>query len=143
MKYIPNVTSINFSGCTGLALNEPVSGELNLDFSLGSNITLLNFTGCTALNNSTIDLSGCTGITTLNTTGTTAGVILPTDTVITSLTLGSPVKLVINSPQTLTDAGVTVTSASNLTDLQLINVNDNSVNGFNMFGKIYNVNSSS
>lgn len=138
LKYIPYINSLDFSGCTQL----PSSA---LDFSQSVGLTSLNLTNCTNLNG-TLDLSTCTELTTLITTGSNIGIKLPQGTKVNSLTLGSPYTLEVDTPTVLGNDGTySIASSANLQSangsLKLINVNSSSETkkGFTMFGNLFNV----
>ena len=96
--------------------------------------------------NGTLDLSACTELTTLITTGSNVGIKLPQGTKVNSLTLGSPYTLEVDTPTVLGNNGTySIVSSANLQSangsLKLINVNSSSETkkGFTMFGNLFNV----
>ena len=136
LRYIPNVTSLNFQGCTSLTKLDSNLAN-NIDFILNTSLVTLNLNGCIGLNGEELDLSYCTSMTTLDTRNTSIGVTLPAS--ITNFQLGSPIKVIASSPTTLGEAGTTYSmqSIQNLEDLELVNVNTTNVHGFTVFNTLY------
>ena len=146
LKYIPNVTILNFEGCTSLGIQD-TNHYNNFDFTQSSNLTSLNLKGCTGLNGQYLDLRPCANLTTLDTRNTSIGVLLGNATTsaslktkISTLHLGSPIKLVIDGATVLGQSNTTfdIQSSSNLTELQLNGINDTAVKGYTLFDTIYN-----
>lgn len=140
LKYIPNVTSLIFDGCTNLTFSNPNITEnsgAQFIFTNMPHLQTLSIQNCTSLTG-TIDLSGCP-ITTVNAAGTTVNVTLPTGTTITSLALGAPTSVVIDSPTVLEYDDISVTDPSNITNVELTDVNSTTLQGFKMFGQIMGI----
>lgn len=138
LKYTPYITSIVFDGCTNLYKQDPTTLADSLDFSNLSMLTNASFNGCTRLIG-TLDFSNCTELETLDTRNTSLGVILPTLSKITTLQLGSPTEIHITRPTVLGNAGTiyTMQSQSNLTDVELVDINQQGVKGFSVFNNLF------
>ena len=130
LKYLPNITGLVFDGCTNLPSSEMV-------FTNMPHLQTLSIQNCSSLTG-TIDLSGCP-ITSVNAAGTTVNVTLPTGTTITSLALGAPTSVVIDSPTVLEYDDISVTDSSNITNVKLTDVNSTTLQGFKMFGQIMGI----
>ena len=78
-----------------------------------------------------------TKLTTLDMSGTTISAKLPTASPITTLEYGTPTSISIDSPTTLTAAGVKVDSSANIESIDLIEIPDNKT--FSTFAKIMNL----
>lgn len=106
------------------------------------NLTGLNVSGCSNFTG-TLDLTANTYLTTVNTQNTSLGVTLPQYTKVTTLSLGSPISLVLNTPYN--PITVTIQSSANLTSLELDHINtagysdavNGNVNSYTMFNSLY------
>ena len=130
---LPNITKIELYGLTNLT-NQ--SNEID-------NIDLTNITKLThfSLYNSsqlslTVDLSQNENITEIDLRGTTSTVILPQNSIVTSIKYGSPYSIIIDSPVHLTYNSVSVSSKSNLTNVTLKNIYQNKT--YQMFYNLCN-----
>jgi hypothetical protein len=131
LNYLPNISSVTFEDNLNLLTLS------STDFENMEELASVNMSGCTGLNGQTLDLSNNIKVTTVDTSGTTINVILPSnDSPITTYSVGSPTSISITNPTSLTASGVTIESSANLTSLELVNVNGSSNVGFNIFGKI-------
>ena len=129
--YLPNITSIDLTGCTALQDNASV-----FNFSNISGLTSVSLNGCSALLG-VVDLTGALGVTSLDLRGTTCGVAIPQGSAITTLQLGTPTSVSITQPASLTSGGISIQSSSGLNSLS-IQLGSNATGGFTMFNNLYN-----
>lgn len=108
LKYTPYITSLVFDGCASLYKQDPITMTDSLDFSNLTALTSASFNGCTKLIG-TLNFSTCTELETLDARGTSLGVILPEQSKITTLKLGSPTEIHITRPTVLGNAGTIYT----------------------------------
>lgn len=105
LRYVPNITSLSFSGCSSLtSTNQNISsnGGVQLVFNNMPNLESLNIYGCSTLDDRyDIDLSSCANIHSVDTRGTTVNVIFPQNATITSYKLGTPKSIVIEDPTSI------------------------------------------
>lgn len=134
-KYIPNITAINLSGCTNITSTANIDSQVlnQMDFSNMPMLTSINISGCTGLTED-IDLTGCTGITTVDASNTSVNVLIPENSIITTYKLGTPTKVSIVNPTSLTASGITVQDGSNINNITL--TKNNGTGMFNIFNKI-------
>ena len=142
LQYLQNVSEFNFNNCSSLdqsSLGTITSGVISV-LSLPT-LTTLKLNGAPITN--VLDLTNCPNIETLDTRNNSAGIILATNSPITSMQLGSPSKVDIRNPRYLVKNNVTIQSSVNITDISLINVNIGdistpaSVQGFGIFNILY------
>jgi len=106
--YLQNITSIVFDGCTNLVAVDPFISGTNKNvfrFDAIPNLTSLSFVGCTSLTG-TLDLTSCNKLTSFVSTGSYVGVRFGAGSAISTLQLGSPSEISIQSPKVLTQASV-------------------------------------
>lgn len=137
-KYVPYVTSLVLDGCSRLYKQDPITLLDSLDFSNLTRLTSASFNGCTNLIG-TLDFTNCTELDSLDARNTSLGVILPQMSKITSLQLGSPTEIRITQPTVLGNVGTvyTMQSETNLTNVELININQQGVKGFSVFNNLF------
>lgn len=144
-NYLPNITSLNFTGCNRLSHNAGTSGIF--DFTNMPKLTTLSLNGCTSMDasssvsgiiHSTLSLSTALQLTSLDLRNTTIGVDIPQNSRITTLQLGSPYYISIVNPVSLSPEEISIQSSSNLSDVTIQDVNQSYLCGFTMFDKIYN-----
>lgn len=138
LKYTPYITSLVFDGCANLYKQDPITMTDSLDFSNLTALTSASFNRCTKLIG-TLNFSTCPELETLDASDTSLGVILPEKSKITTLKLGSPTEIHITRPTVLGNAETTYTMQrnSNLTDVELININQQGVKGFSVFNTLF------
>lgn len=107
------------------------------NFSRISGLTTVNLYGCSGLTG-VVDLTGATGVTSLDLRGTNCGVIVPQNSEITTLQLGTPVSVSINQPTSLTSSNISIQSSANLNSIS-IQLGQVSTGGFAMFNTLYNI----
>ena len=139
LKYLSNITSLDFSGCSSLSASS--LGAVNngvLTFEAMPYLTTVNLSSTPTTY--TVDFSNCPNLTTVNMQNTSAGIILTQGSKVTSMQLGSPTYISIDSPATLGNTGTmfTVQSSANLTTLLLNGVNQSTTRGYGMFNSLYN-----
>lgn len=137
--YLPNITGFDFTGCSNLA------GNANqFVFTNCPNLTTLSVKDCTSLIG-TMDLTNAPQLTSLDMRGTTLNINIPADSNplnnsrLTTLKLGTPTSVVINSPTVLNADGVTIDSSANLATITLLGVNQSGPCGYTLFNKLYNI----
>ena len=138
-NYLPNIQGLVFSNCTQLVRTYTPIGESEMDLFVFDNLTSLQtlaVDGCTSLVG-TLDLTNCTSITSVDASGTTLNITLPSGTGITSYSLGTPTAINLINPTSITPTQVTVTDSSNIDSLDLVNIPSNK--SFAMFGKIMGI----
>lgn len=144
-NYLPEIQSLNFSGCSSLESTYTVPGETAQNlfvFDHMLNLASLNVSNCTSLTGN-IDLSACTALTTVDASGTTVNVEIPTNSSITSLKLGYPSSVEVINPSTLDVANFEMGGRKNLTEVNIQNIpNAKTYTMFskimqNYFGKVY------
>ena len=140
--YLPNVTQLNFNGCTLLeSTDASITGNDKRVFRFDEMAGLTNITmvdavvTTTALEDSLLDFTQNLQLTAVVLTGCTLGVIIAENCVINTLTLGSPTGIRITKPLSLST--LTIESNTNLQELTLIGVNKSELVGFNMFDSIF------
>lgn len=135
-----NITSLILDGCSAIATIDNVSQHNNFDFSNIPVIETLSLNGCTGLNGQLLDLSTCPTLVSLDVRNTSAGVSLPSGTVIEDLKLGSPYYISIINPTVLGESGTTysIQSSQNITTLILQGINGSNPRTFTVFGTTYN-----
>lgn len=147
LEYLPNITSLNFSGCNNLQVNSLGSISSNvLTFATLPKLTNLNMSNV-GIGAVTIDLTNCPNVATVDLSGTTAGIKLASGSPISSISLGSPVSVSIVRPKTLTSNDISITDSSNLESIELVDVNSGdlannilaTMQGYNMFNILYTV----
>ena len=134
LKYLPNVSSLNFSNC--LSLGADSLGIVNngiLTFQAMDKLTSVNFNGSSISYN--VNFGNCPNLTTIDLRNTRANITLTNGNKVTSLKLGSPTSVSITGPQTLGNSGTTLSidSSTNLDNIELVNCNSNNLKGFTMF----------
>ena len=125
LKYLPNITGLVFDNCTALtSTNSSITDDdkNQFVFTYMPNLVSISMQNCIGLTND-IDVSSLTKLTTLNLGGTTINAILPTNSVISTLHLGSPTQISINTPTALLPAGITVDSSTNIDSENLFSTN--------------------
>ena len=127
--YLPNVTSIDLTGCTNLQENASV-------FTNIPNVTSISLNGCAQVAGN-VNLTGANSISSLDLRNSTVGVVVPSGCPITTLQLGNPYSVSITEPLSLTASGISIQSESNLSDLS-IQLSQSSTGGFAMFNTLYN-----
>ena len=140
LEYIPNVTGLILDGCANLTTSYlPLQGSEipNVVFDNMPHLQTLSIQNCSSLTG-TIDLSNCP-ITSVNATGTSVNITLPTGTAITNLALGTPTSIVIDNPTVMEYDDISVADSSSLTNVELTNVNSTAVQGYRMFGQIFGI----
>lgn len=142
IKYLQNISEFNFNNCSSLdpsSLGVISSDELSIENLPVLKVLRLNNTPIT----NTINLSECPNIKTFTSQGSRAGIIVPINSGITTIQLGSPSKVDIRNPKVLTNSGISIQSKNYLTDIVLINVNTGDVGvpaqmrGFKSFNNLY------
>ena len=141
LKYVPNITSLIFDGCTQLTItsqyvSEDNGNQLIFDYILG--LQKLSIKNCSALDG-TIDLSNNTSIKQIYATGTTVSFTLPANTQLTNYELGTPTSIILDNPTVLIPDNISVNTSTNINTVELISVNKTSVCGFNTFAKIMGI----
>jgi hypothetical protein len=76
----------------------------------------------------------CPDILSIDVSGTTINIDVPTQPILTKYELGTPTEISLINPTVLTPAGVVVDSYANLDSLDLLNIPNNK--SFSMFDKI-------
>lgn len=139
LKYLPNINSITITNSPNLPSTDSNIEGTNKSlfrFEYMPNLQVLDITDCTGLTED-IDLSTNTEILQVDARGTSLNVILPTNSKIVSLKLGSPSAIEIDSPTVLDSENVLVDSYANLESLDLVNIPNNKA--YAMFGNIVEV----
>ena len=140
LKYIPNVNSLVFDGCSQLYKIDPQTNQDSFDFSNLPKLTSISLNGCSGAIG-TLDFSNNMLLESIDLRNTSLGIILPQGSKVTTLQLGAPTVINIQNPKYLTT--LSIQSKNNLTDVQLININIGdittpaTVRGFNIFNIIY------
>ena len=140
LKYLPNITGLVFDNCTALtSTNSSITDDdkNQFVFTYMPNLVSISMQNCIGLTND-IDVSSLTKLTTLNLGGTTINAILPTNSVISTLHLGSPTQISINTPTALLPAGITIDSSTNIDSVNLTQINTTENKTFNTFAKLIN-----
>ena len=135
LNYLPNVTLLDFSGCS--ILEETYDNTDQLDFSNNQNLQTLKLNSCAALSN--VDLTGCSHISGFNATGTTLNVTLPENITMSELSIGSPSTLSLHGI-TVSNNNFSISSSSNLTNIDLRNVTLNEKHSFGTVELLTNLN---
>ena len=123
LSYTPNITSLNFSQCSNLdptSLGVEQQGKIRMIPM--QYLTALNLNGTPIV--STIDLTDCPNIVSLDTRNSQAGIKLAQNSPITSLQLGTPKEVDIRNPKYLTTVSIQNTSRMDIINLENINVGD-------------------
>lgn len=139
LRYFPAIQGLIFDNCSQLTTNVTYDSEsiLQFDFSNTPNLETLSIQNCTGLTGN-MNLSNCSRLNTINSKGTTVNIILSSSVnPLTTYSVGSPSEISINNPTSLTTSLFSIDSTSNLTSLELTNVNSSNNYGFNIFGKIF------
>ena len=132
LLYLPNVTELDFTGCS-------LQDSINMfTFANCQKLTSLSIKDCNLLQG-TINLENASQLTSLDTRGTTLGVNIPENSRISTLKLGTPNIITINSPTVLNSDGVTIEDSSSITTITLLGVNQSGPCGFTLFNKLYNI----
>lgn len=138
LKYLPNITELVFDNCTALtSTNSSITDDdkNQFVFTYMLNLISISMQNCIGLTND-IDVSSLTKLTTLNLGGTTINALLPTNSVISTLHLGSPTSVSINTPTALLPAGITIDSSTNIDSVNLTQINTTENKTFNTFAKL-------
>lgn len=136
-KYLINCEGLILDGCTSLTTETTISGNSVNQFNFSNMTKLKKFhaQNCTGLTG-TIDLTMCPGILSVDVSGTTINVDVPTQPILTKYELGTPTEISLINPTALQPSGVVVDSYADLDSLDLINIPGNK--SFSMFDKITN-----
>lgn len=140
LKYLPNITSLNFQNCNNL-----VGDSLGLN-----NNGIITFTPMSKLINlnikntgisTTLDLSGCPNLESIDFRNTSAGIILPDDSKVSSLQLGNPIRISMKNPLILgnEDTTFSIENNTNVNNISLVGVNKQNVCGYSTFAKIFDL----
>lgn len=138
LTYLPNISSLNFDGCSSLV--QASLGTINngvLTFYPSSSLTTFSANGAPITN--IVDFSGCPNLDSIDLRNTYAGIILPNQSRVSSIQLGSPSKVSITNPTQIGNSGTTFTiqDSQYLNDISLVNCNTTTVHGFTMFNTLY------
>ena len=95
----------------------------------------LSLIGNTSLTE-TIDLTSNVNIETIYAEGSNVGVVLPTNSKISTLSLGTPEEINIVSPTVLKASGISVQNTSDLDYLDIVNIPNTST--YSVFKKVMN-----
>ena len=109
-----------------------------LYFNNMTNLETLSLNGCSLLDED-IDLSNNLKLKSLDMRGTSINPILPENTIIEMLKLGTPTNVTLHGASRLHPSGVTVANSSNIDYIDIVNCGDNE--SFNIFGKVMNIES--
>lgn len=131
LLYLPNITSFDLTGCSNLTGNASL-----FVFTNCQNLTTLSVKDCTSLTG-TLSLVNGPQITSLDMRGTTLNINVPANSRITTLKLGTPTSIIIDSPTVLNADGVTIDSSTNLATITLLGVNQSGPCGYTLFSKLY------
>ena len=130
-KYVPNLTSLIFDGCTNNILNDSqLVGDANpMNFDNINNLTSVSMNNC-------VNTSGTLTISNVNVSnvdlrGTNISVEFAKNSKISTLYLGKPISVKLDTPINLTD--ITIESSENLEEIELIQVDTTTNHGFNVF----------
>ena len=129
-KYL---TGISITGCTNLHWSSTY-----YNFTGTQGLNTLSLKGCTGISTGSIDLTNNLAVTSIDLEDTGLGIIVPQNSELTTLKLGSPATISINNPKHLSQSGVSMQSASSLSSITLNNVNQDALCGYNMFNSLYN-----
>lgn len=142
LRYLPNVTELNFRSCTNLLFtDEDINGEdkRTLVFDNMPNLTSLDFYNCGQLVGD-LDLRSNLEVTSVEarTVSVTSrlSVLLPENTKITSLKLYNPIKFYLVNPTSFIPYGLTITYSAYLESIDIVNI----PNGlsFDMLARVMN-----
>lgn len=136
LKYLPNITGLNFDGCTALtSTNNSIVGSNKGQMIFSSTTALQNLSiqNCTGLTGN-IDLTPCTDIRQVDASGTSVSIIMPIEPKVTKYEVGAPTSINLENPTVLTPAGVVVDSYGNLDSLVIKNIP--STKSYTLFDKI-------
>jgi hypothetical protein len=91
---------------------------------------------CTGLTG-TIDLTMCPNILSVDTSGSTINVSVPSGAPLTKYEVGTPTSINLTNPTVLAPTGVVVDDETSITSLDIVNIPNNK--SFTMFSKIMNL----
>jgi len=120
LKYLPEITGIDLHGAS--SLTHSTDNIVSMDLSYIHDLHTFNIDGCSSLNTS-YNLSNFANITTVDASGTSINVDIPTDSGITTYELGFPTEVSIVRPTDLVPANILVDGRKNITDLEIIKSN--------------------
>lgn len=134
-NYLKYITEIDMTGCNQIELIDHVTGDNQFIFTGMPDLTSVILNGCTQLSGN-LNTSTSLNITTLDLRGTELNVNIPENSRLTTLKLGTPTSVIINSPTVLNADGVTIENKTNLTTITLIGVSQSELCGFTLFNKL-------
>lgn len=136
LKYLPNLTGLNFDGCTALtSTNNSITGvdKGQMKFDSMSSLQNLSIQNCTGLTGN-IDLTMCQNIIQVYAKGTTVNVLIPENSIITNYEVGKPYSISIINPTVLNIDNIKVSGYDNLEILELKNIPN--ISTFKTFAKV-------
>ena len=118
-RYLSNLTGLNLDGCTNITnVNSNIT---QIDFTYMTALQNLSIQNCTGLTGN-IDITMCTDIRQVDSSGTTVSIIMPTEPKVTKYEVGKPTTISIVNPTVLDPENVKVDGYDNLTSLVLKNI---------------------
>jgi hypothetical protein len=135
LKYLPLISSIDFNGAPMYNEFTPIGGTAVYmpDFSNMPELVTLDISGTRF--NRDIDLSVCNKLTTVDSTSTTSlNIMLPTNSIIQTISYGQPSKIIIENPTRLNMNNVSIEGAAGVEEFVVKNMPNN--DGYKLFYKL-------
>ena len=140
LRYLINVKNVIFDNLTLTNNWDAISGtdKNQMYFNNMTNLESVSLVNCSSLEYD-LDFSNNLKLKSLDMRGTTINAILPENTIIENLKLGTPTNVTLHGATNLTPSNILVQNSNSIDYIDIVNSGNNE--SFNIFGKVMNVDS--
>lgn len=138
LRYLINVKNVIFDGLNLTNNFEAITGtnKNQMYFNNMTNLESVSLVNCSSLEYD-LDFSDNLKLKSLDMRGTTINAILPENTIIENLKLGTPTSITLHGATHLAPNNIIISNSNNIDYIDIVNCGNNE--SFNIFGKVMNV----